>query len=887
MIGKALAHYEIESLLGRGGMGEVYRARDTRLDRLVAIKVLPEAVKEDPDRVARFQREAKVLASLNHPNIAALYGMEEFEGTLYLVMELVEGETLAERIARGPIPPAEALRIGYQIAEACEAAHEKGIIHRDLKPSNVKITPEGKIKVLDFGLAKAMEGAPSSVVLANSPTISLAATQAGVVLGTAAYMSPEQAKGLEASPRSDIFSFGCVLYEMHTGRQPFRGETVAEVMAHVIARDPDLSELPANLNPRVPELLRRCLEKDPRRRWHAVADTRVEIEVILADPRGVILDAQLISRRRPLWKRAIPVIAGLVAGAIGAGGAAWILRPQAAPVVTQFRFPLPDGQTFTESARPLLTISPDGTAFAYAANGRLYLKKQSEFKSTAIQGSELPGGGPRNPAFSPDGKWIALFSEADKTIKRIGVDGGTPVPISQAASVFGMNWGEDQNILFGGGSGGVMRVSAKGGRAEAIIRVEKNHEARNPQLLPGGAVLFALVSGEKTDIVAETPGRKDRQVIVEGGSDARYLPIGVLVYALAGDVLSQPFDAGRLMPTAGAAPLPESVYAAGKAGAAQISFSDTGSLVYVAKSPGQVTHGALAFVDRQGKITPLALPPGQYDTPRISPDGRQLVFSRLEGDRNIYVYNLFDKTSERKLTFAGPNNTWPIWSYDSKHIVFGSDRDGGFNNYSQRADGSGQAERLNMPGRGGQPSGWAPRDPVFLLAGARGQPDVWTYSIPRGMATRVISAPMRQRNAVFSPDGRWVLYESDESGKMEVYIQPYPPVPSVKFQVTRDGGHSPVWSPSNGKEVFFVKDGNLFSVAVETQPSPSFSMPVKLPITGFIQPEGVRQYDVTPDGKQFVMIVPPQQSTGDAGPPPQIQVVLNWFEELKQMAAEK
>jgi serine/threonine-protein kinase len=872
-------------------MGEVYRARDTRLDRRVAIKVLPEAVEQDPDRVARLQREAKVLASLNHPNIAALYGIEEFEGTHFLVMELVEGETLAERIARGTIPPAEALRIGYQIAEACEAAHEKGIIHRDLKPANVKITPEGKVKVLDFGLAKAMEGAPSSVVLANSPTISLAATQAGVVLGTSAYMSPEQAKGLEASPRSDIFSFGCVLYEMHTGRQPFRGETVAEVMAHVIARDPDLSELPANLNPRVPELLRRCLEKDPRRRWHAVADTRVEIEVILADPRGVILDAQLIPRRRPLWKRAIPVITGLVAGAIGVGGAVWILKPQAAPVVTQFRFPLPDGQTFTESTRPLLTISPDGTAFAYAANGRLYLKKQSEFKSTAIQGSELPGGGPRNPAFSPDGTWIAFFSEADKTIKRIGVDGGTPVPISQAASVFGMNWGEDGYILFGGGSAGVMRVSAKGGRAEAIITVEKNQEARNPQLLPGGAVLFTLVSGEKTDIVAETPGGNDRKVIVEGGSDARYLPIGVLVYALAGDVLTQPFDAGRLSPTAGAAPLPESVYAPGRAGPAQISFSNTGSLVYVGKSPGQVTHGVLAFADRQGKVTPLALPPAQYETPRISPDSRQLVFSRLEGgERNIYVYNLFDKTSERKLTFAGPGNRWPIWSSDSKHIVFASNRDGNFLVYLQPANGTGQAERLNL-GRGGQPSGWAPREPVFLLTGGRGQADVFTYSIPRKMATPLISATMQQRNAGFSPDGRWVLYESDESGKTEVYLQPYPPVPNVKFQVTREGGHSPVWSPANSKELFFVKDGNLFSVGVETQPSPSFSVPVKLPIGGFFQPQGVptmnRQYDITPDGKQFVMIIPPQQSGGDAAPPPQIQVVLNWFEELKQMAAEK
>jgi Tol biopolymer transport system component len=298
----------------------------------------------------------------------------------------------------------------------------------------------------------------------------------------------------------------------------------------------------------------------------------------------------------------------------------------------------------------------------------------------------------------------------------------------------------------------------------------------------------------------------------------------------------------------------------------------------------------LAFVDRQGKATPLPLPPASYETPRISPDGRQLVFSRFEGGRNIYVYNLFDKTSERKLTFAGPTNLWPIWSFDGKHIVFTSDRDGGPLVYLQRADGTGQAERINI-GRG-QPSGWAPRGQEFLLSGGgRGQADVFSYSITRGMRTLLISAPARQRNAAFSPDGRWVLYESDESGQWEVFIQPYPPVPDVKFQVTQDGGHSPLWSPANLKELFFVKDGSLFSVAVETQPSPNFSMPVRMPIAGFIQPEGdlrvVRQYDITPDGKQFVMIIPPQQSTGDSGPPPQIQVVLNWFEELKQMAAEK
>jgi serine/threonine-protein kinase len=902
MIGTTLGHYEIESLLGAGGMGEVYRANDKRLGRDVAIKVLPQAFAADSDRIMRFQREAKVLAALNHPNIAALYGLEEFENIHFLVMELVEGETLADRIARGPIPAVEAMKIGHQISEAFEAAHQKGIIHRDLKPANVKITPEGKVKVLDFGLAKAIEGAPATTVIANSPTLSLAATNAGVILGTTAYMSPEQAKGLEVSQRSDIFSFGCVLYEMHTGRQAFQGQTVAEVLAHVIAREPDLSVLPVNLNPRVPELLRRCLEKDPRKRWQAVADTRVEIETILADQRGVVLEAQLI-HRRPMWKRAIPVAAGLLAGAVIAGGAVWQLKPEPAPPIAQFAFPLPDGQSFTDTGRPLVTISPDGSSFAYTAGGRLQLKKMSEFKSTAIQGSEVSAGGPMSPAFSPDGRLLAFFSDVDKTIKRISVDGGTPVTICQADSVFGMTWGADNNILFGGSTNGVMSVSANGGKAEAIVAVEKNEQARNPQLLPGGAVLFTIASGEKaekTNVVAQTPGAKNRKIIVEGGSDARYLPIGRLVYSLGGSVLSVPFDTRRLDRTAGPAPLPEMIYAGGRAGAAQFSFSDNGSLVYVTKSsslaPGTILspQGVLALVSRDGTATPLPLPSGQYQTPRVSPNGKEIAFSLSDGkERNIFIYSLVEKTSMRRLTFAGTDNRWPIWSSDGTQIVFESNRQPGSSVILQRADGTGQPDTIwNFVPRSAirdVPSSWAPRSPLILtteVAIGGSENDVAVYS-PEKKREALIAEPKRQQNAMFSPDGRWVLYESEESGRSEIYLQPYPRIPNVKFQLTRDGGHSPLWSP-NGKEVLFVSGGNLFSIGIETQPSPRFSEKVRLPIMGFIQPDGLfnRQYDITPDGK-FLMILPPEQTTRDASPPAQIQAVLGWFEELQKTGAEK
>ncbi len=429
--GSRLGLYDIIAPLGVGGMGEVYRAKDTKLGRSVAVKVLPDAFLADPDRVPRFEREAKVLAALNHPNIAALYGMEEAEGRHFLVMELVEGETLAERLQRGRLEVEDALRIAVHIADALEAAHEQGIVHRDLKPANVKITPDDKVKVLDFGLAKAMETAPAAGNLTTSPTLSMMATQAGLILGTAAYMSPEQAKGFRADHRSDIFSFGAVLYEMLTGRQSFHGDTAPEILASVLVRDPDLAALPPNLNPRLIDLLKRCLEKSPKRRWQAIGDVRAEFEAIAPAPRTMPAAAEIVAPAKPLWRRAIPVVAtALVASAL-TGAAVWRLRSPRPPSITRFSIALPEDQRWTNTGRRMVDLSPDGTQIVYVANARLYLRTMADLEARPISGTEALSG-VTQPTFSPDGRSIAFYSNAERALKRIPVSGGAAVAICPA-----------------------------------------------------------------------------------------------------------------------------------------------------------------------------------------------------------------------------------------------------------------------------------------------------------------------------------------------------------------------------------------------------------------------------------------------------------------------
>jgi len=886
-----LGAYEIVAPLGAGGMGEVYRAKDTKLGRSVAVKILPDLFQLDPDRVSRFEREAKALAALNHPHIASLHGMEEADGRHFLIMELVEGETIADRLKRGPIPVPEALAIAIQIADALEAAHEKGIIHRDLKPANVKITPDGKVKVLDFGLAKAMDTTPVEGTLSNSPTLSLMATQHGVILGTAAYMSPEQAKGLQTDRRSDIFSFGVVLYEMLSGRQPFQGETVHDVIASVIVRDVEVATLPPNVNPRLPDIIRRCLEKNPKKRWQAIGDLRVELESVAAAPFAVAA-TQAAAPRYRLWKVALAMVTCAIAASALTGFAVWRLTRPAPPIITRFPILLGEGQQFSNPGRHVVAMSPDGTRIAYVANRQLYLRMLPQLEARPLLGTEAPRG-VVDPAFSPDGQSIAFYSPGEEALKRIPVGGGPQTTICTAGVSFGISWGAD-GILVGQGPAGIIRVSPDGGRPETVITVKPGEDAHGPQLLPDGrTIMFTLATmqhgGDRWDkghIVLQSIGSGERRTLIEGGTDARYLPTGHIVYGSGNVLYGVRFDARRQQIVGGPVPLIEGIRGStgSVAGAVQFSISGNGSLVYVASPLSGTTN--LAISDRKGGVEVLNVPAGQYGAPRVSPDGKRIAFTVEAGKEGmIAIYELAGTTSMRRLTFGG-NNRFPLWSADGQRVAFQSDREGDLAIFWQRADGTGTAERLTRPDQGAAhfPESWS-RDGkrlLFRVAGKTSGTSLWTLSFPDRKTEPIGGVTSPNSTAAFSPDGRWVAYTDLDGGSTSINVQPFPPT-GAKYQIVTTAIH-PVWAPS-GKELIFQRPGQTGAVAVSTDSGFTFGAPFDVPRAGRIEigPGGARNHDILPDGR-FIGVH--DATTARSGTPnlPRIQVVLNWFEELKQRA---
>src|SRR5262245_4171771 len=639
-IGQQLGSYEITSLLGKGGMGEVYRAHDSKLKRDVAIKILPDEFSQDASRVSRFQREAEVLASLNHPNIAAIYDLQEANDTRFLVLELVEGGTLADRTAGGPIPIEEALDIAKSICEALEAAHEKGIVHRDLKPANVKITPEGKVKVLDFGLAKALEAAPAQVASNSATILSAAATNAGVILGTAGYMSPEQARGHQADQRSDIFSLGCVLYEMLTGRQTFPGETVTDIIAAIVARDPDFRSLPVSLHPKTEELIRRCLAKNRKERWHAIADVRFELEFIIADPHGSKIQSTR-DRQLPLWQRAVRFVSlAVVVAAIAVAATLAVVNRRAPEGVTRFPFVLPEGQRLSTTARNIIAISPDGRNIVYVANLQLYLRNMGEMEAKPVQGTLQNAG---SPFFSPDGQWIGFFSRSDGRLKKIALTGGAAVTICELEAVpFGPVWNVDGYIYLGQPKR-IARVAAGGGKVDTVIALRDGEVGHRPQLLHAGDTLLFTVTNatggsdrwDNGQIVVQSLKTGERKVVVPTGSDGRYVASGQVIYMLGTTLLAIPFDVSKLQATGVPSPVVAGVMRADRAlgGGAdgQFAFSNNGVFAYVPVPSASGSELTLVLVDRAGVRKSLNIPPRSYFQPRISPDGKRLVVESEDG----------------------------------------------------------------------------------------------------------------------------------------------------------------------------------------------------------------------------------------------------------------
>jgi hypothetical protein len=919
--GSRLGVYEVTAPIGEGGMGQVYRATDTTLGRQVAIKILPDAFAADLERLARFEREAKTLASLNHPHIAAIYGFEKSTGVHALVMELVEGDDLSQRIARGAIPLDEALPIAKQIAEALEAAHEQGIIHRDLKPANVKVRSDGTVKVLDFGLAKAMEPASgSSPSMSMSPTLTTPAmTQAGMILGTAAYMSPEQARGKTVDKRTDIWAFGAVLYEMLTGTRAFEGEDIADTLGNVMKVEPNWQRIPASMPPRVVQVMRACLQKNPKQRMDSAQDVRLALEGAFETTVPGTAARPPAAQRRPLWRRAAPVAAAIVASTM-VGAAAWLLKPSPPVAVTRFPLALGEGQQFAVAANnQSLAVSPDGTRLVYVANNQLYLRSMSDLEARPIPGTQQTLS-LFNPTFSPDSGSIAFSSQMDKALKKISVSGGAAVTICplDAQAALGMSW-DASGIVFGQNGKGIMRVSPNGGRPEVLVSAKEGEVMYGPQLLPGGEwVLFTLATAatadawNKAQIVIQSLKSSERRPLVSGGSDGRYLPTGHLVYALEGVVFAVPFDLRRLAVTGGRVPVVEGVQrsTSGSTGVARFGVSSTGSLAYIpGPSSGSAQFG-LALIDRRGGVTPLKLPPGLYEFPRMSPDGTKVAFCTDDGkDANVYTYDLSGKSGASRLTFGG-RNRFPIWSSDGQRLAFQSDREGDRGIFWQRADGTGTAERLTKPEQGTAhvPESWSPTEERFLF-GVNKRPNLsdpsglgvgtvasapyslWTFSLQDRKAT-----PFGQLrsyfpfNSVFSPNGRWVAYGSgDEKGVIEIYVQPFPATGAV-YQVSKDlRSHHPLWSP-DGKELSYIPGPTRSAVAVSIMTQPSFTsgnaVPMPFPVNA--GPSVVRNHDMARDGR-VIVVVPSGQTPSVTGAPaaPQIQVVLNWFEELKAKVPTK
>ncbi len=859
--GTRVGLYEILAAIGAGGMGEVYRARDSKLKRDVALKILPDSFASDPDRMARFQREAEVLASLNHPNIAAIYGVEERA----LVMELVEGEEL-----KGPLPVETVVNYASQIALALEAAHDKGIVHRDLKPGNIKVTPSGVVKVLDFGLAAVAQDSSSNSNPQNSPTLTLRATQAGLIMGTAGYMSPEQASGKPVDRRADIWSFGVVVWEMLTGKRLFDGETVSHTLAAVLTKDPDWTQLPAGTPANLRRLLHRCLERDIKRRLHDIGDAWVELNTP-DEPVAPLPAAKASGAAR--W---IPWTAAFIVAAAGVGWGLFHTSPaQPRPVVRW---------TFTqENPFGMPAITRDGTRLAYsefnAGTFRIMLRPLDQVEGKPLAGSETGG----MPFFSPDGRWIGYFSgftggTMGNRLMKVAVAGGAPVLICDCIGAVGLTWGDDGNIVYSDGKN-LMRVPDSGGTPQILTTPDqkKGETAHSyPSFLPGAQAIVFVVSGKNFSHIAILDLKKGGyRVIVNDGTSPRYVNAGYLTYVRGGALLAAPFDARRLAVTGSETPVIDGIAAIGGSGIGEYSVSDDGLLAYMA-GVDQGGKSILGWVDRKG-VTQTISEPQRWGSGRLSPDALHVANSVNTGATSVDIWSFdVERHTLTRLTFGGANSD-PIWTPDGRQIVYYSSGQGTNGIYRVPADGSGKPELLVKTEFPGVPSSWTPdgKTLVFAQRGADKISHIWTLPVAGDAAERkpilLHDTPFSEGAADISPDGRFVVYYSLESGASEIYVQPFPG-PGAKVRISTEGGSAPRWS-RNGRELFYWLPARNGLMAVETQTTPTFH--AGLPQQLFKMFSGTT-WDVTPDGKRFLVELFASGSTL------RMETVVNWFDELRR-----
>ena len=903
LVGRRFGPYTVLAPIGSGGMGEIYCARDEKLGRQVAMKLLPSHFASDPDRRARLESEARILAALNHPHISAIYGVEEVEGCPALVLEFVEGETLAERLSTSPIPLAQALAIARQIAEALEAAHERGIIHRDLKPANIKITPNGVVKVLDFGLAKFGTGVSGRSGESDAQSAATQArvapdTRTGLIFGTLAYMSPEQAAGRAADTRSDLWAFGIVLLEMLTGRPAFTGEMDADVLESVLHGEPDMTGLPVATPAPIRRLLRRCLEKDRTRRLDSAAVARFEIDDASASPAGETVPSPRSSRHITLLASA-----ALASVALLTALAVWIvMRPRPQPVSSsRFGIVTPPAQPMNVASSDRdLALSPDGRHLAYRFGGTttagspLMVRAIDQIEARPLAGITHA----YTPFFSPDNQWIGFFEDGE--LKKVPIAGGPVVTLGAVnGEPRGASWGDENTIVFAtdDGNTGLWLISAEGGEPTALTtpdaaRREGDHLF--PSVLPGGRyVVFTIATTGQADyaeVAVLDLATGERTTIVRRGQQAEYIPGsgqgGYLVYAAEGALRAVRFDPLRRALLEDPVTVVDHIMVK-PSGAANYVVSRTGTLVYTptgAVSSTPIT--SLVWVDRTGHEEPIGAPLRAYGPARLSPDGtRVAVGFPEEGNTEIWIWDLATEKLTR-LTFSPGMDGLPTWTPDSRRIIFMSDRTGTLNLYSQAADGSGTVDRLTTSKYRQWPSSItsdgtrlfgfedrAPKVEVVLLhmpnhlAGERAAP---------GTAERLFPGS----RAEISPDGRYLAYESDESGRTQVHVRPFPQVNGGRWQISTRGGTRPAWS-RNGRELFYIDESmTLMRVPVQTSgPSLRSGTPAKVVDMNYAEPNPSRHYDVSPDGQRFLML---KASAADPNATPASMVaVLSWSEELK------